>query len=58
MIRPYLRNLINYHKPTAKLNNDSDAEHGEWKVQLVMQNNCISVKSLRILAIYIQQVSP
>ena len=31
-----------------KLNNeanDSDAERGEWKVQLVMQNNCISVKN-------------
>ena len=44
MIRPYLRDLINYHKPTAKLNNDNGAERGEWKVQLVMQNNCISVK--------------
>ena len=44
MIRPYLRDLIKYHKPTAKLNNDNGAERGEWKVQLVMQNNCISVK--------------
>ena len=25
--------------------NDSDAERGEWKIQLVMQNNCISVKN-------------
>ena len=23
----------------------SDTEHGEWKIQLVMQNNCISTKS-------------
>ena len=23
----------------------SDTEHGEWKLQLVMQNNCISTKS-------------
>ena len=45
MIRPYLRDLINYHKTIAKLNNDSGAERGEWKVQLVMQNNCVSVKS-------------
>ena len=43
MIRPYLRDLINYHKPIAKLNNDNGAER--WKVQLVMQNNCISVKN-------------
>ena len=42
MIRPYLRDLINKHKPTEKLNNDS--ERGEWKLQLVMQNNCISVE--------------
>ena len=45
MIRPYLRDLIIYHKPTAELNNDSDNERGEWKVQLVMQNNCISVNN-------------
>ena len=45
MIRPFLRDLINYHKPTAKLNNDNCAERGEWKVQLVIQNNCISVKN-------------
>ena len=45
MIRPYLRDLINYHNPTAKLNNDNCAERGEWKVQLVIQNNCISVKN-------------
>ena len=27
--RPYLRDLINDDKPTAELNNDSDAERGE-----------------------------
>ena len=48
MIRPYLRDLINDHKPSTKLNNeanDSDTERGEWKIQLVMQNNCISTKN-------------
>ena len=45
MIRPYLRDLIIYHKPTAELNHDSDNERGEWKVQLVMQSNCISVNN-------------
>ena len=32
--------MINDHKPTTELNNND--ERGEWKVQLVMQNNCIS----------------
>ena len=45
MIRPYLRDLINDHKPTTELNNeeneeneenDSDADRTEWKIQLVM----------------------
>ena len=56
MIRPYLKDLINYHKPTTRLSNEennsdtnettnSDDERGEWKIQLVMQNNCISIKS-------------
>ena len=47
MIRPYLRDLINNHKPTAELTNrasNNDSERGEWKVQIVMQNNCISTK--------------
>ena len=47
MIRPYLRDLLNKHKPTIELTNkeiDSDTERGEWKIQLVMQNNCISSK--------------
>ena len=32
MIRPYLRDLINNHKPTTKLTNrasNSNSEHGE-----------------------------
>ena len=42
MIRPYLRDLINEHKPIAELNNNNRAE---WKIQLTMQNSCISTKS-------------
>ena len=48
MIRPYLRDLINDHKPiTESYNekNDSDADRAEWKIQLVMQNSCISTKN-------------
>ena len=53
MIRLYLTGLINNHKPLEELNdeandgeaNDRDTERGEWKVQLVMQNNCISSKN-------------
>ena len=42
--------MINNHKPTTKLNNANNANNdytkcGEWKIQLVMQNNCISVKN-------------
>ena len=47
MIRPYLGDLLNKHKPTIELTNkeiDSDTERGEWKIQLVMQNDCISSK--------------
>ena len=50
MIRPYLRDLINNHKPLTELNDeandDDDTERGEWKIQLVMQNNCISTKNV------------
>ena len=50
IIRPYLRDLINNHKPTANLNNsnnanNNDAMRREWKVQLVTQSNFISVKN-------------
>ena len=44
MIWPYLKDLINDHKPTTEEANNSDIERGEWKIQLVMQNNCISTK--------------
>ena len=45
MIRSYLRDLIDGHKPTTELNNyDDDDESGEWKIQLVMQNKCIPTK--------------
>ena len=53
MIRPYLIDLINKHKPTAELNNANNNtnksnneknDRAEWKIQLVMQNNFISVK--------------
>ena len=50
MIRPYLRDLINDHKHTTESNNeekeenDSNSGCAEWKIQLVMQNICISIK--------------
>ena len=47
MIRPYLKDLINDHNLLKELNNetnDGDTERGQWKIQLVMQNNCISTK--------------
>ena len=47
MIKPYLKDLINDHIPVMELGNEednSDIVRGEWKVQLVMQNNCISTK--------------
>ena len=51
MIRPYLTDLTNEHKPTAELNNTNNNtnnsnneknDRAEWKIQLVMQNNFIS----------------
>ena len=53
-IRPYLRDLINDHKPTTESNieeneedeeNDSDADLDEWKIQQIMQNSCISTRN-------------
>ena len=44
VIRPYLRDLINKHKPTAELNNNNN-NRTEWKIQLKMKTNCISTKS-------------
>ena len=43
VIRPYLRDLINNHKPTMESNNEEN-DRAEWKIQLVMQNNFISNK--------------
>ena len=37
--------MINDHRSTTKLNNGSHPEPEEWKIQLVMQNNCISTKN-------------
>ena len=48
MIRLHLRDLINDHELSMKLTdkaNNSDTERGEWKIQLIMQNNCISSKN-------------
>ena len=54
MIKPYLRDLINDHKPTTESDNeeneeneenDSDADRAEWKIQLVIQKSQISTKN-------------
>ena len=48
MIRPYLRDLINEHKPIDEPideSNDNNGDRAEWKIQLTMQNSCISTKS-------------
>ena len=48
MIRPYLRDLINEHKPIGEPideSNDEDTDRAEWKIQLRKQNSCISTKS-------------
>ena len=50
MIRPYLRNLINNHKTIMELNNNNNnnantnSNKAEWKIQLIMKNNFISLK--------------
>ena len=44
MTKPYLRYLINNHKPAMELNNDEENDRAEWKIQLVMQNNFICEK--------------
>ena len=46
MVRPYLRDLINEHKPTMESNDkDNNIDRAEWKIQLTIQNSCISIKS-------------
>ena len=50
VIRPYLRSLINEHKPIDESNDESndeddDTDRAESKIQLTMQNSCISTVS-------------
>ena len=46
VIIPYLRDLINEHRPTMELNSSGNNNNrAEWKIQLTMQNSCISTKS-------------
>ena len=53
IIRPFLRDLINEHKPIDESNDndesnddddDDDSDRAEWKTQLRLQNNCVSTK--------------
>ena len=49
MIKPYLRDLINNHKPTIESDNEENNEENDssgWKIQLVIQNYFISDKNL------------
>ena len=57
MIRPCLRDLINNHKtsmePNNNKNNNNNTDKAEWEIQLVMQNNFISLKNFEdTLTIY------
>ena len=45
MIRLYLRDLINEHKPIDEPSDDDDTDRAEWKIQLSMQNSCISSRN-------------
>ena len=50
MIKPYLRDLISGHRPIDESNDDDDddddnTDFAKWKIQLTMQNNCISAKN-------------
>ena len=53
VIRPYLRDLINEHKPTVELsnnnnnNNNNNNKRAEWEIQLTMKTNCISTKNFK-----------
>ena len=51
MIRPYLSDIINYHKTPKKLRVhssnevlDYETQYGEWKIQLIMTINFVSSK--------------
>ena len=50
-IRPYLRDLTNDHKTPMKTGEviDNESQSGEWKIQLVMLNMCISSKDFEEL---------
>ena len=57
VIIPYLRDLINEHRPTMELNSScNNNNRAEWKIQLTMQNSCISTKVLKKHALYTQKV--
>ena len=50
MITPYLRDLINEHKPIDESNDDDDdddddTDRAEWKIQLSMKDSCISTRN-------------
>ena len=51
MIRSYLRDLIDEHKPIVELNNNKNNNNNnnnnraEWKIQLTIQNSCISTRN-------------
>ena len=45
MIRLYLRDLINEHKPIDEPSDYDDTDRAEWKIQLSMQNSCISSRN-------------
>ena len=63
MIRTYLKDLVNDLKPAAELNNinnnnnNNNNNRAEWKIQLTMQNSCVSTKVLKKLALYTQKVN-
>ena len=54
LIRPYLRDLINYHKPIIELNNNNNNNNnsnnnnsGEWKIQSIIKNDFVSLKDFQ-----------
>ena len=72
VIRSYLRNLINDHKPIIELNNNNNtstnnnnkdnntntinSNRAEWKIQSIIKNNFISVKDFEDTRTIIQQI--
>ena len=52
--RPYLRDTINDKKAPMRLLND-ETTSGEWKMQLIMLNKCIPIKTFKKLTIYIHK---